>query len=183
MVDGFDNNDPTVGAVRATFSQEAVREFQVLTNSYSAEFGKAAGGVVNIVTRSGTNDVRGTAFGYYRDEALNAKDHFERFDPFGNPLDRREGAVPPGPVGWRPRGAQFERPGRSSSDRSSDWPSRPTTSSTSTRTRRRCWARTDSPSSSATCRTRSAPPTRSARSIISSRPRARWSSAPTSARA
>ena len=90
MVDGFDNNDPTVGAVRATFSQEAVREFQVLTNSYSAEFGKAAGGVVNIVTRSGTNDVRGTAFSYYRDEALNAKDHFERFDPFGNPIEREK---------------------------------------------------------------------------------------------
>lgn len=88
MVDGLDNNDPTVGAVRATFSQEAVREFQVLTNSYSAEFGKAAGGVVNIVTKSGTNDLRGTAFTYYRDDALNAKDHFERFDPFGNPIDR-----------------------------------------------------------------------------------------------
>ena len=98
MVDGFDNNDPSVGAVRATFSQEAVREFQVLTNSYSAEFGKAAGGVVNIVTRSGTNDVRGTAFGYYRDEALNAKDHFERFDPFGNPLDREK--APFGQVQW-----------------------------------------------------------------------------------
>ena len=90
MVDGLDNNDPTVGAVRATFSQEAIREFQVLTNSYSAEFGKAAGGVVNIVTRSGTNELRGTAFSYYRDEALNAKDHFERFDPFGNPIEREK---------------------------------------------------------------------------------------------
>ena len=49
------NNDSVVGSVRATFSQEAVREFQVLTNSYSAEFGNATGGVVNIVTRSGTN--------------------------------------------------------------------------------------------------------------------------------
>ena len=54
-VDGLDNNDAAVGSVRATFSQEAVREFQVLTNSYSAEFGKASGGVVNIVTKSGTN--------------------------------------------------------------------------------------------------------------------------------
>ena len=104
MVDGFDNNDPAVGAVRATFSQEAVREFQVLTNSYSAEFGKAAGGVVNIVTRSGTNDVRGAAFSYYRDEALNARDHFERFDPFGNPIERDKAPVPPGPVGRCPRG-------------------------------------------------------------------------------
>jgi hypothetical protein len=88
MVDGLDNNDHTVGAVRATFSQEAIREFQVLTNSYSAEFGKAAGGVVNIVTKSGTNDLRGTAFMYYRDDALNARDHFEQFDPFGNPIER-----------------------------------------------------------------------------------------------
>jgi hypothetical protein len=98
MVDGFDNNDPALGAVRATFSQEAVREFQVLTNSYSAEFGKAAGGVVNIVTRSGTNDFKGTTFGYYRDDALNARDHFERIDPFGNPIDRDK--APFGQLQW-----------------------------------------------------------------------------------
>ena len=98
MVDGFDNNDPALGAVRATFSQEAVREFQVLTSSYSAEFGKAAGGVVNIVTRSGTNELRGTAFGYYRDEALNARDHFESVDPFGNPIEREK--APFGQVQW-----------------------------------------------------------------------------------
>ena len=58
-MDGLDNNDSIIGSVRATFSQEAVREFQVLTNSYSAEFGKASGGVVNIVTKSGTNTMGG----------------------------------------------------------------------------------------------------------------------------
>src|SRR5262249_4986118 len=88
MVDGLDNNDLIVGSVRATFSQEAVREFQVLTNSYSAEFGKASGGVVNIVTRTGTNDLHGNAFVYLRDDALNAKDHFEQFDVFGQPISR-----------------------------------------------------------------------------------------------
>jgi carboxypeptidase family protein len=88
MVDGLDNNDPIVGSVRATFSQEAVREFQVLTNSYSAEFGKASGGVVNIVTRTGTNDLHGNAFMFLRDDALNAKDHFEQFDVFGQPISR-----------------------------------------------------------------------------------------------
>ena len=62
MVDGLDNNDVVVGAVRATFSQEAIREFQVLAGSYSAEFGKASGGVVNIVTKSGTNTLRGNAY-------------------------------------------------------------------------------------------------------------------------
>lgn len=85
MVDGLDNNDQVVGAVRSTFSQEAVREFQVLTNSYSAEFGKATGGVVNIVTKSGTNVFGGNAFGYFRDDRLNAKSYFEKFDLFGNP--------------------------------------------------------------------------------------------------
>ena len=86
MVDGLDNNDPVVGSVRATFSQEAVREFQVLVDSYSAEFGKAAGGVVNIITKSGTNTLHGNAFFYFRDEVLNAKKHFDRFDIFGNPI-------------------------------------------------------------------------------------------------
>ncbi len=90
MVDGLDNNDPVVGSVRATFSQEAVSEFQVLTNSYSAEFGKASGGVVNIVTKSGTNDVHGNAFAFVRDDALNAKDHFEKFDVFGQPIDHEK---------------------------------------------------------------------------------------------
>lgn len=82
-VDGLDNNDAALGSVRATFSQEAVREFQVLTNSYSAEFGKAAGGVVNIVTKSGTNTPAGNAFFYFRDDSLNRKGYFEEFNPAG----------------------------------------------------------------------------------------------------
>jgi Carboxypeptidase regulatory-like domain/TonB dependent receptor/TonB-dependent Receptor Plug Domain len=83
-VDGLNNNDAVVGSVRATFSQEAVREFQVLTNSYSAEFGNATGGVLNIVTKSGANEYAGNAFVFVRDDGLNAKGHFEKFDPFGN---------------------------------------------------------------------------------------------------
>ena len=98
MVDGYDNNDRVVGAVRAVFSQEAVREFQVLTNSYSAEFGNAAGGVVNIVTKSGTNSLAGNAFVFFRDESLNAKDHFEKFDVFGDRSDRRK--APYSQVQW-----------------------------------------------------------------------------------
>jgi hypothetical protein len=82
-VDGLDNNDDATGGVRAVFSQDAVREFQVVAHSYSAEFGKAAGGVVNIVTRSGTNRVTADAFGFYRDRALNSRGHFDNFDPSG----------------------------------------------------------------------------------------------------
>ena len=105
-VDGLDNNDEVVGSVRATFSQEAVREFQVMAQSYSAEFGKASSGVVNIVTKSGTNVVQGTAFGYFRDDALNAKEYFEKFEPSGQAIERSKapfrqtqfGAVLGGPV-------------------------------------------------------------------------------------
>jgi outer membrane receptor protein involved in Fe transport len=88
MVDGLDNNDDTVGSVRATFSQEAVREFQVMAQSYSAEFGKASSAVINIVTKSGTNTLTGALFGYFRDDALNAKEYFERYDPSGAPISR-----------------------------------------------------------------------------------------------
>ena len=89
-VDGLDNNDITVGSVRAVFSQEAVREFQVVTNSYSAEFGKASGGVVNIITKSGTNAPSGNAFFFFRDDALNSKAYFERYTPSGDAIDREK---------------------------------------------------------------------------------------------
>lgn len=104
-VDGLDNNDIVVGAVRATFSQEAVREFQVLTNSYSAEFGKASGGVVNIVTKSGTNTFGGNVFGFFRDESLNAKNHFEQFSPSGAAISR-----PKAPYSQKQFGATFGGP-------------------------------------------------------------------------
>src|SRR5687767_12180384 len=87
-VDGLDNNDIVVGSVRATFSQEAVREFQVVTNSYTAEYGKASGGVVNIVTKSGTNVMSGNAFFFFRDDALNSRAYFERFTPAGAAINR-----------------------------------------------------------------------------------------------
>lgn len=81
-------HDFVAGGVRATFSQEAVQEFQVLASSYSAEFGNAAGGVVNIVTRSGTNTMSGDLFIFFRHDALNAKEHFERFTPAGDRIEQ-----------------------------------------------------------------------------------------------
>ena len=106
-VDGLDNNDETVGSVRAMFSQDAVQEFQVLTNGFSAEFGKAAGGVVNVVTRSGTNTTSGGAYYFFRDDALNAKNYFERFDLFGNPI-----SVEKAPFGQHQYGATLGGPVR-----------------------------------------------------------------------
>ena len=61
-VDGMDAVDNGVNGIRSTLSQEGVQEFQIITNGYEAEYGRASGGVVNIITKSGTNDFHGSAF-------------------------------------------------------------------------------------------------------------------------
>lgn len=76
QVDGADNTDNSVNAARSTVSQEAVQEFQVVSNSYAAEFGRASGGVVNVVTKSGTNDVHGNIFGFLRNRHIQARNAF-----------------------------------------------------------------------------------------------------------
>jgi hypothetical protein len=75
-VDGADATDNSVNGVRSTVSQEAVQEFQIITNSYAAEYGRASGGVVNIITRSGSNDFHGDVFGYLRNR------NFQAVNPF-----------------------------------------------------------------------------------------------------
>jgi hypothetical protein len=75
-VDGADAIDSSVNGVRATVSQEGVQEFQVITSNYMAEYGRASGGVINIVTKSGTNAVHGNLFGFLRDSAIQARDPF-----------------------------------------------------------------------------------------------------------
>lgn len=62
--------------VGSQLSQDAVQEFQVLTGAYSAEFGRASGGVVNTITKSGTNDIHGTFFWFFRNRTLNAIDRY-----------------------------------------------------------------------------------------------------------
>jgi hypothetical protein len=75
-VDGADAIDNSVNGVRSTISQEGVQEFQVITSNYMPEYGRAMGGVVNIVTKSGSNNVHGNVFGYLRDSAIQARDPF-----------------------------------------------------------------------------------------------------------
>jgi outer membrane receptor protein involved in Fe transport len=80
QVDGVDNNNTFFGqafgrgGVRPPyqFSEESVQEFQVNQNGFSAEFGRAAGAVINVVTKSGTNQFHGGGFEYFRDESLNS---------------------------------------------------------------------------------------------------------------
>ncbi|HYV23680.1 MAG TPA: TonB-dependent receptor [Pyrinomonadaceae bacterium] len=76
QVDGADNTDNSVNASRSTVSQEAVQEFQVVTNSFAPEFGRSAGGVVNVVTKSGTNEFHGNAFGFLRHRSFQARNAF-----------------------------------------------------------------------------------------------------------
>ncbi|MBI2840731.1 MAG: TonB-dependent receptor [Acidobacteria bacterium] len=76
MVDGLDNNDNAVGSVRSTFSQEAIKEFQVVANNFSAEYGRAIGGLVNIVTKSGTNTWGGSLFFFDRDDSFDSDNAF-----------------------------------------------------------------------------------------------------------
>ena len=99
QVDGADNTDNSVNASRSTVSQEAVQEFQVVTNSFAAEFGRSAGGVVNVVTKSGSNDLHGNMFGFLRNRKFQARNAFAPVDdpPFtrtqygftiGGPFDK-----------------------------------------------------------------------------------------------
>src|SRR6195256_4189841 len=75
-VDGADATDNGVNGVRSTVSQEAVQEFQIITNNYAPQYGRASGGVVNIITRSGSNDYHGDLYGYLRNR------NFQAVNPF-----------------------------------------------------------------------------------------------------
>jgi carboxypeptidase family protein/TonB-dependent receptor-like protein len=74
-VDGGEAGDDA-GGVRPTISQDAVQEFQVNRSNYAADLGGATGASVNIVSKTGTNDLHGSLFGYFRNDALDARDPF-----------------------------------------------------------------------------------------------------------
>ena len=85
-----DGNDTTntyynenAGRTRITspISQEAVQEFQVISDNFAAEYGQAMGGVVNTITKSGSNDIHGTGYWFFRNRSLNARDRFATFNP------------------------------------------------------------------------------------------------------
>ena len=76
MIDGLDNNAGGFLALRPSIA--GIQEIKVLTNNYSADLGRAAGAVVNVVTMSGTNDFHGSAFEYVRNDMFDARDYFAR---------------------------------------------------------------------------------------------------------
>jgi hypothetical protein len=73
LVNGVDMTDQVNGLSRARFSQDAIREFRVITNRFDTEIGGSAGGALSIVTKTGTNAVTGSVFGFFRDAALREK--------------------------------------------------------------------------------------------------------------
>ncbi|MBL8231330.1 MAG: TonB-dependent receptor [Bryobacterales bacterium] len=75
-IDGVENYNGS-GGVRPSVTQEMAQEFQINRNSFSAEFGNAAGGVINIITKSGTNDLHGNIFGFLRHRSIQARNYFD----------------------------------------------------------------------------------------------------------
>ncbi|PYR56209.1 MAG: hypothetical protein DMF85_17295, partial [Acidobacteria bacterium] len=103
MLDGGNNNDDVIGQRAGTQARtpiEAIQEFQVLTNQYDAEFGRTAGAVINAVTKSGTNELKGTAFGYYQSGKLTEKDFFAKEKGLAKPNTKYErwGGTIGGPI-------------------------------------------------------------------------------------
>ena len=85
-VDGADFTDNSINAARTTVSMDAVQEYQVATNSYTPEFGRATGGIINVVTKRGTNNFNGNLFGFIRDKNIQARNVFA---PVAKPDFRR----------------------------------------------------------------------------------------------
>jgi hypothetical protein len=87
-VDGADAVDNSINAIRSTLSQEGIQEFQLILSNYNAEYGRASGGVINIVSKSGSNEFHGNAFGYFRNKAFQARNAFSgQVDPVTGNLD------------------------------------------------------------------------------------------------
>jgi Carboxypeptidase regulatory-like domain/TonB dependent receptor-like, beta-barrel len=75
-IDGANAVDNSVNGVRSTVSQDAVQEFQIITNGYAAEYGQAAAGVINIISKSGSNNFHGSLYGYLRNRNIQATNPF-----------------------------------------------------------------------------------------------------------
>ena len=89
-VDGGDNKDNVVGSMLQNFAYESIQEFQVLQHRWTAESGRSVGGVVNVISKSGTDDFHGSGFFNFRNQSLRAKDFFEKQTTDPKPTYDRE---------------------------------------------------------------------------------------------
>ncbi|MBX3278879.1 MAG: TonB-dependent receptor [Acidobacteria bacterium] len=87
LIDSVDNNDPNTGTIAGRganeqlVSQEAIAGFEVLTHNFKAEYGRNSGGIVSIVTKSGSNDFHGSVYEYHNNSALSARNALDRVKP------------------------------------------------------------------------------------------------------
>ena len=88
-IDGTDNNNELSSGTRAAIVQESVQEVRVLTNVFSAQYGRGGGGVVDVILKSGTNHLHGTLFENLRNDLLNANDFFNNANSVARPQDKR----------------------------------------------------------------------------------------------
>lgn len=77
-IDGGDNTDDTIGGALQNFNLESVQEFNIQTQQYKAEYGRSTGGVLTVVTKTGTNDFEGSVWGFFRDDSLNTETETEK---------------------------------------------------------------------------------------------------------
>ncbi|MEA2695686.1 MAG: hypothetical protein QOJ16_5073 [Acidobacteriota bacterium] len=91
VIDGGDNADDTIGGALQNFNLESVQEFKIQTQQYKAEFGRSSGGVLSVVTKTGTNTFEGSTYGFFRDRALNTRTESEtRAGIDKQPFDRKQ---------------------------------------------------------------------------------------------
>src|SRR5208282_3342927 len=76
LLDGGNNTDFLGNNIVVSPNPDAVEEFKILTNNYDAQYGRTSGGIVNQITKSGTNAFHGDLFEFLRNDALNARDNF-----------------------------------------------------------------------------------------------------------
>jgi hypothetical protein len=93
LIDGIDNNERSIGTIGVRPSIDAIAEIKVQTSLYTAEVGRTAGAVVNILTKSGTNDFHGSAFEFYRNDAFGAKNFFATGDKPADSLNQFGGSL------------------------------------------------------------------------------------------
>lgn len=86
-IDGADNNDNVVGSFVQGFSAEAIQEFEVVQDQFRAEYGRSFGGVVNVITKSGSNDFGGSVFGTFRNQSMRAANFSEELNGGGEKAD------------------------------------------------------------------------------------------------
>ena len=100
LIDGGDNTDDTIGGALQNFNIEAVQEFKIQTMAYKAEYGRSSGGVLSVVTKSGTNNLEGSVYEFYRDKSLNSESNSEKLAGIGKQPYRRDqyGASLGGPI-------------------------------------------------------------------------------------